>query len=172
MLAQRVMIRAALPSDLAAVRDVEVSAATVFVGTHMDFAANDAPNHPDDLLAAIANGLMWVACDGGNVIGFGFAQAFPEGLYVRELSVAAAYHQRGHGTALLRAIVAAGQRRGDRQLMLTTDRTLAWNAPFYRRFGFAIVEGDAIPLPVQKRLADQYAAGFDPAHRCAMVMPL
>ncbi len=43
------MIRSARPSDLAAVRDVELSAATVFIGTHMDFAANHAPNHPVDL---------------------------------------------------------------------------------------------------------------------------
>lgn len=166
------MIRAARPSDLAAVRAVELSAATVFVGTHMDFAANHAPNHPDDLLAAIGNGLMWVACGDADVVGFGFAEASGEGLYVRELAVAAAFQQQGHGTALLRAIVAAGQQRGDRQLMLTTDRTLAWNAPFYRRFGFSIVEGAAIPLAVQRRLAGQFAAGFDPAQRCAMVMDL
>jgi GNAT superfamily N-acetyltransferase len=166
------MIRAAVPSDLAAVRAVELSAATVFIGTHMDFAANHAPNHPDDLLAAMAAGLMWVACAAEDVVGFGFAEGFAEGLYVRELSVAAAFQQQGQGSALLRAIVAAGRQRGDRQLMLTTDRTLPWNAPFYRRFGFVIVEGEAIPAVVQGRLAGQYAAGFDPAQRCAMVMPL
>ena len=166
------MIRPARTSDLAAVADVERSAATVFVGTHMAFAADDPPNHPDGLKMAIRRGLMWVACADGAVIGFVLAEPQSEGLYIRELSVAAPFHKQGHGTALLRAVAVAAQRRGDRQLMLTTDRTLAWNAPFYSRFGFAIVEGVAIPAVLQRRLADQYAAGFSPEHRCAMILEL
>jgi ribosomal protein S18 acetylase RimI-like enzyme len=166
------MIRLARPDDLAAVRAVEVSAATVFAGTHMDFAANDPPNDPVDLLAAIAIDLMWVATDADAIAGFVFAEPCAAGLYVRELSVAAPYQQRGHGAALMAACIAAARARGDALLLLTTDRTLAWNAPFYRRLGFAIVEGDAIPADAQRRLERQIAAGFDPAQRCAMVMAL
>jgi hypothetical protein len=55
---------------------------------------------------------------------------------------------------------------------LTTDRTLPWNAPFYARLGFELVEGDDVPPDVQVRLAGQVAAGFDPAQRCAMVVRL
>ncbi len=166
------MIRLACPDDLPAVAEVETSAATIFVGTHMDFAANEQPNDPADLLAAIAIGLMWVATDGDAIAGFVFAEPCDVGLYVRELSVAAPYQQRGHGTALMAACIASARTRGDAMLLLTTDRTLAWNAPFYRRLGFAIVEGDAIPAVAQRRLERQFAAGFDPAQRCAMVMAL
>jgi predicted N-acetyltransferase YhbS len=172
MLAGRAMIRFAQPADLPAVRLVETSAATVFAGTHMDFAANDAPNDAADLLVAIAAQLMWVATDGDEVIGFVFAEPCSDGLYVRELSVAAPSHQRGHGSALMATLIAAARTRGDRQLVLTTDRTLPWNAPFYRRLGFQIVEGSAIPAEAQRRLQGQFAAGFEPLHRCAMVMPL
>ena len=166
------MIRLARPDDLAAVRAVEVSAATVFAGTHMDFAANDQPNDAADLLAAIAINLMWVATDADAIAGFVFAEPCAAGLYVRELSVAAPFQQRGHGAALMAACIAAARARGDAMLLLTTDRTLAWNAPFYRRLGFASVEGDAIPADAQRRLERQFAAGFDPAQRCAMVMTL
>lgn len=166
------MIRFARPDDLAAVRAVEVSAATVFAGTHMDFAANDPPNDPADLLAAIAIDLMWVANDADAIAGFVFAEPCAAGLYVRELSVAAPYQQRGHGAALMAACIAAARARGDAMLVLTTDRTLAWNAPFYRRLGFAIVEGNAIPADAQRRLERQITAGFDPAQRCAMVLSL
>lgn len=172
MLAAAVMIRFAQPADLPAVRLVEMSAATVFVGTHMDSAANDAPNDAADLLAAIAAALMWVATDADEVIGFVFAEPCTDGLYVRELSVAAPCHRRGHGSALMATLTAAARMRGDRQLVLTTDRILPWNAPFYQRLGFRLVEGSAIPAEAQRRLARQYAAGFDPAQRCAMVMPL
>lgn len=166
------MIRLARPADLPDVRRVEMSAATVFIGTHMDFAANDAPNAAADLLDAISRQLMWVASVDGDIAGFVFAEPCAEGLYVRELSVAAPQQKRGLGAALMAMVVAAARARNDRQLILTTDRSLPWNAPFYTRIGFAIVEGDAIPATAQQRLARQYAEGFDPAHRCAMVMPL
>jgi len=167
------MIRLAQPSDLPAVHRVEASAATVFVGTHMDFAANDAPNSPADLLAAIGRRLMWVAVsETGGTVGFLFAEPCAEGLYLRELAVAAPHQQRGHGTALMGTGIAMARERGDRIVMLTTDRTLVWNAPFYARLGFSIAEGDAIPAEAKRRLAGQYAAGFDPVHRCAMVMRL
>jgi hypothetical protein len=68
--------------------------------------------------------------------------------------------------------IAAARERGDRLAILTTDRTLAWNAPFYARLGFRIVEGDAIPAEARRRLTGQYAAGFSPEHRCAMIFEL
>lgn len=166
------MIRLATVSDLPAVRAVELSAATVFIGTHMGFAANHAPNHPTDLRAAIDRRLMWVAVTNADVIGFLFAEPTRDGLYVRELAVAAPSQQQGHGTQLMATVIATARQRGDTRLLLTTDRSLAWNAPFYTRLGFRITEGDAIPAEARRRLAGQYAAGFDPAHRCAMVMDL
>ena len=166
------MIRLSQPSDLPAVRRVEVSAATVFVGTHMDFAANHALNNPADLLTAMGRRLMWVMVSASEIVGFVFAEPSAQGLYVRELSVAAPQQQRGHGTALMGTCVSVARERGSEMIMLTTDRSLAWNAPFYTRLGFSIVEGDAIPVEAQRRLAGQYAAGFDPARRCAMVMRL
>lgn len=166
------MIRLARPSDIPALHRVEASAATAFIGTHMAFAADHPPNDPADLLAAIDRQLLWVVEADGEVIGFVYAEAFHGGLYVRELSVAAAAQKQGHGAALMATVIAAAAARGDRQLMLTTDRSLAWNAPFYTRLGFRIVEGDAIPVEAQRRLEAQYAAGFDPAQRCAMVRPV
>lgn len=138
----------------------------------MDFAANSAPNAAPDLLAAIQAQLMWVATNDDQVIGFVFAEPCADGLYVRELSVAAPWQQRGHGSALMTTLIETARARGDKQLVLTTDRSLPWNAPFYRRIGFEIVEGSAIPGEAQRRLEGQFAAGFDPVHRCAMVMPL
>lgn len=166
------MIRLATPADLPAVRDVEVSAGTIFAGTHMNFAANHAPNHPADLLAAIRRRLMWVAVTHEGVIGFLFAEPCAEGLYLRELAVAATAQQQGHGTALMATGIAAARERGDPLLILTTDRTLPWNAPFYTRLGFRITEDATIPREARRRLANQYAAGFSPDHRCAMVMDL
>lgn len=164
------MIRLARPSDLPALRLVEASAAAMYRGTRMDFAANTAPNHRGDLMTAIERGLMWVAEDDGSVVGFLFAEPVGTGLYLRELAVAMPAQRRGHGRALMLAGLAAAKARGDRLVMLTTDRSIPWNAPFYTGLGFEIVEGDAVPLEAQRRLTGQFAAGFDPAHRCAMTL--
>lgn len=166
------MICFAQPTDLPAAGRVEVSAATVFDGTQMDFAANDAPNDPAELLAAIGAQLMWVAIEASQPIGFVFAKPCAESLYVRELSVAAPHRQQGHGSKLIQTLIAAARRRGHQQLILTTDRGLPWNAPFYKRLWFKIIKGAAIPATARNRLQPQFVAGFDRAHRCAMVMPL
>lgn len=57
-------------------------------------------------------------------------------------------------------------------VLLTTDRTLAWNAPFYVRLGFQIVERDALPQTLRQRLARQNADGMGDDHRCGMALHL
>jgi hypothetical protein len=60
---------------------------------------------------------------------------------------------------------------GYRSVVLTTDRELPWNAPFYRRHGFAELPPDRLPAPLAARLRLEAEAGFDPARRCAMACP-
>lgn len=166
------MIRPARPADLPLLPAIEVSAGELFAGTHMDFARADPPSDPATLGAALAEGLLWVAEADGAVAGFLLAESAPPDLYLRELAVAGHAQRRGLGHALLEAAVAHAAALGCPAVLLTTDRTLPWNAPFYARHGFAVVEDDAIPPLPRHRLAAQVAAGFDPAWRCAMVRRL
>jgi predicted N-acetyltransferase YhbS len=165
-------IRNARPSDIPPCAAVELSAATSFAGTHMDIPAAYGVSDRADLAAAAARGLMWVADWQGEVAGFLFGEVTASGLYLREMSVAAHAQRHGLGRGLMLAGIAAGRELGVPLVSLTTDRTLVWNAPFYARLGFAIVEGADIPPDVQARLAGQAAAGFDPAQRCAMILRL
>jgi GNAT superfamily N-acetyltransferase len=170
------MIRLARPSDLAAVRSIESSVAAMARGTIMDFPANTAANARGDLMTAVERQLMWVAewaSDGAvDVAGFLFAEPSISGLYLRELAVATIAQRHGIGKALMLAGIAAARDRGDAQVLLTTQRNLPWNAPFYARLGFEIIEDEAIPPDVHRRLRGQFAAGFDAATRCAMILRL
>ena len=166
------MIRLARPSDLPAIRAIERSVAEMYRGTRMDFPANVLPNHRGDLMTAVERRLFWVAEVKGAVMGFLFAESVPTGLYLRELGVAVAAQRQGLGRALMQAGIAAARERGDATVMLTTDRFLPWNAPFYATLGFRMVEGDAVPMEAQRRLAGQSAAGFAAETRCAMVVAL
>lgn len=55
-----------------------------------------------------------------------------------------------------------------RAVTLTTFKHVPWNAPFYRRLGFAI----HVDPRLETILADEYAHGFEPGSRCAMACPV
>lgn len=166
------MIRPARPSDINACADIERSAATRFAGTHMDIPPAYGVSDRDDLRAAMAKGLMWVAEAEGRPAGFLFGELSASGLYLREMSVAAAAQQRGLGTGLMQAGIAEARQRRQPAVTLTTDRTLAWNAPFYERLGFVVLDSGEVPADLQMRLDGQAAAGFDSRQRCAMLLQL
>lgn len=166
------MIRLARTADIVLIADIERSAATLFAGTHMDIPASYTVNRPENLAHAIRRGLMWVADLPEGVSGFLYAEITGSGLYIRELSVAAAAQRRGFGTALLAAAIAEAGHRRLPAVLLTTDRTLPWNAPFYAARGFYPIADSAIPPDIQRRLASQYSVGFDPAARCAMILAI
>jgi predicted N-acetyltransferase YhbS len=166
------VIRPARPADINACADIERSAATSFAGTHMDIPAAQGVSDRDDLRAAMAAGLMWVAQTKGRPAGFLFGEMSESGLFVREMSVAADAQRRGLGRGFMLAGIAEARRRGLPAVTLTTDRTLRWNAPFYATLGFAVLDAAAVPPDLQVRLDAQAAAGFDPGQRCAMLLRL
>jgi GNAT superfamily N-acetyltransferase len=166
------VIRPARLSDIPFCAAVELSAATLFRGTHMDIPAAHGVSDRDDLADACARGLMWVGEWQGAVAGFLFGEMAASGLYLREMSVAVHAQRHGLGRGLMLAGIDTGRALGVPLVSLTTDRTLAWNAPFYARLGFVIVEGSDVPPDLQARLDSQAAAGFDPAQRCAMLLRL
>ncbi|KAG1085069.1 hypothetical protein G6F40_014296 [Rhizopus arrhizus] len=88
------------------------------------------------------------------------------------MSVALPWQGHGLGRALLQAVLAHARATGlYGSVVLTTDRELAWNAPFYRRQGFAELSAPLASL-LQARLQAESDAGFDAARRCAMAYPL
>ena len=78
---------------------------------------------------------------------------------------------RGLGSALLAAVIAHARDCGYASLLLTTDRELSWNGPYYRRRGFSEL-GPAPWSGPAARLDEEAAAGFDPARRVAMAHDL
>lgn len=166
------MIRLAKPADVPLLPAVEASAATLFAGTAMA-PFTQGPTTPDDALrAGMAAGSLWVAADAANgPQGFLLAAAEDTWLHILELSVARPAQRQGLGAALLHAAIAAAPALGCRQLSLTTDRWLPWNAPFYARHGFAIVPPAGLPDWLAAMPAREAASGLDPARRCIMVRP-
>ncbi|TGV42629.1 N-acetyltransferase, partial [Mesorhizobium sp. M2D.F.Ca.ET.160.01.1.1] len=80
----------------------------------------------------------------GRPVGFLSAGIEGDALHISELDVRLDRQGSGIGRALLERAVADARRRGLVAVTLTTFRAVAWNAPFYRKFGFRILEGAEI----------------------------
>lgn len=166
------MIRLARPSDLAGLAAIEHSAGQRFLGTAMAWAADDDPVPLAELEQACAAGLLWIAeGQDGQPAGFALTRPMDRDLYLAEMAVALPSQGRGLGRALLQAVRAHACAAGYRSVLLTTDRELSWNAPFYRRNGFSELASRQLPAPLAARLRLEAQAGFDPARRCAMACP-
>ncbi|BCM18370.1 GNAT family N-acetyltransferase [Mesorhizobium sp. J8] len=121
----------------------------------------------------IAAGACWIAADGKDrPVGFLSAGTEDDVLHVWELDVRLDRQGQGIGRALLERAVADAGRRGLAAVTLTTFRAVAWNAPFYRKFGFRILEGAEIDGRLASLLGDEAEHGMALDRRCAMRLDL
>ena len=164
------MIRLACLADLPLLPAIEASAATLFAGTAMAHVVGGPTTPRDALEQGLADQCLWVA-DTAGPCGFLLAAVETGWLHILELSVARAAQGRGLGAALLNAAILGAPALGRAQLSLTTDRWLAWNAPFYARHGFVERSADDPALPdwLAAMPGREAASGLDPALRCIMV---
>lgn len=122
-------------------------------------------------------GSLWLALPAppaaGAVAGFAAAAIRDGAGWLVELDVLPAHARRGLGTRLLHQVKAWALDKGLPELVLTTFRDLPFNAPFYRRQGFRVIEpGPGRPHLAGVRTAEK-AAGLDRmAARVAMVLDL
>ncbi|MFG0232779.1 GNAT family N-acetyltransferase [Achromobacter sp. 413638] len=165
-------VRPALLADIPSLAAIERSAAARFAGTPMRWAVEGDTLPADVLRQAQAAGLLWVAEADGQPGGFALAEPMDGSLFLLEMSVALPQQGRGLGSALLAAVIAHARDCGYASLLLTTDRELSWNGPYYRRRGFSELEPGRHGPGLRARLDEEAAAGFDPARRVAMAHDL
>lgn len=162
-------IRLARAQDAPRLVEVEASAGALF-RTIPDLAwiADEPLGSPAAFLPLIAAGTVWVAQDAlGHVIGELRGEICGGDLHILELAVALDFQQRGIGRRLIDAAKDLARARGLEALTLTTFRHVAWNAPFYARYGFLERKDDARLAAIVRA---EEARGLP--NRCAMRMAL
>lgn len=131
------LLRPGVAADIFKLQEIERNAATLFRGwPGIDTSALNSVIALSDHLHSIEQGLSIVMDVDGELAGFAIGDVQGDDAYLRELDVALAYQQRGYGTRLIEAFVAAARARRSRHIYLATFRTPPWNAPFYARMGF------------------------------------
>jgi GNAT superfamily N-acetyltransferase len=171
---QTIRIEAALPCDAALLPAIEQSAGELFrTAPGLEWVA-DHDNTPADFYGPlIAAGTVWVAREAAaGPVGFLSAEAMGGGLHLWEMAVRQDRQGRGLGRRLLAEARDLALARGLNGLTLTTFRDVAWNAPFYERQGFRVIQDDALAPWMIDILIGEIDRGLPGERRCAMRLDL
>jgi GNAT superfamily N-acetyltransferase len=90
-------------------------------------------------------GRLWVAAaSGGTPVGFALIMEIEGYAHLDELDVLPVHGRQGIGSTLLTIVRAWAKDTGHPAVTLRTFREVPWNAPFYQRRGFHVVESAAL----------------------------
>ena len=124
--------------------------------------------------AAAREGRLFVATEVARKIPVGFAVTtrVDGSSHLFELDVLPDHGRQGLGRALVETVVDRARGLGDASVTLTTFRHVGWNAPFYTKLGFEILNGDSMGPELAACLEAEARRGLDPAKRVAMRLAL
>jgi GNAT superfamily N-acetyltransferase len=130
-------IRPPRPDELEALLDIERAAGRAFLDVGMPEIARDEPGTVEELEAHRVDGRAWVAVDEADrPVAYLLSDLVDGCAHVEQVSVAPSHARRGLGAALIEHLGAVART----PLTLTTFRDVPWNAPYYERLGFTVVE--------------------------------
>jgi GNAT superfamily N-acetyltransferase len=136
-----VPIRAVRRDELETLIAIERDAGRAFAAIGMPEIAADDPGSVAELEAFRTDGLAWVAVDGDDrPVAYLLGTVVDGCAHVEQVSVAPAFAHRGLGARLIDHLAAVAAAEGRPAVTLTTFRDVPWNAPYYARLGFVVVE--------------------------------
>ena len=163
-------LRLARPGDAEAFHAVEEDAAQLLANEPSLEGLPVPPSRSaDEYREMIAQRHSLTAVSGEQIVGFAATRRHGRELHLHELSVATAHQRKRIGATLVNALKVDARNAGVRAITLHTFRDIAWNAPFYARHGFEIIQD----LTAYPRLAEGLEAavsfGLPRERRCAMI---
>jgi len=138
-------IRLAHRDELPLLNEIERAAASLFREVGFDFAAELGPLSLELLQSLQSKDQVWVAvAPDGLPVGFAAIQIIDGMPHLEEISVHPAHGRQGLGTRLIQAVCHWARESGYLALTLSTFRDVPWNAPFYERLGFRVLEEEEL----------------------------
>ncbi|PHM46146.1 acetyltransferase [Xenorhabdus mauleonii] len=168
-----ISIRLTKKADVSQLPIIEYSAAQLFrLIPELAWIADGHVQTVQQHLDYISQGNSWVALnESSQPVGFILASSLDDGLHIMELSVHQSWQKKGIGKALIEKGIQVAKQRHLAAVTLTTFRNVDWNAPYYQRLGFNILEPQQITEALQQILQNEIDYGFTQEQRCAMKFP-
>lgn len=151
-------IRAATQGDLVVMQDIERAAGSWFREVGMPEIAEDEPLSLEELARYRQDDRAWVAADDAGVVAaYLIADIVDGSVHIEQVSVHPRVARRKVGRMLLEHAAAYAAARGIRALTLTTFAEVPWNAPYYARCGFRLLD-DSELSPGMRAVKDREIA--------------
>jgi GNAT superfamily N-acetyltransferase len=132
-------VRLARPDEFDLLRQIEFEADTLFETVGIGpFSNAEEDNHLPTAAAVFVTGVP--------PVGFAAVDEVAGVAHLWQIAVLPSAGRQGYGTALMEAVFEWARSLGYPALTLTTFRDVPWNAPYYERFGFRVVDDPSGPL--------------------------
>jgi predicted N-acetyltransferase YhbS len=155
--------------EIDAVRAIEYEAAQRFATIGMTGIADAQPMNADFVRRKIEASEIIVAMnDAARCVAFVMFAPLATRFYIEELDVLTAWAGRRIGASLLGQVDGLARKAGAQQLVLSTFRDVPWNAPYYRRLGFRVIESERLDAKLRAIRATHVARGLDESKRVFM----
>ncbi|MCC6876958.1 MAG: GNAT family N-acetyltransferase [Sandaracinaceae bacterium] len=161
-------MRAARPEEAATLRAIELDAARRFEALGLDFLSGVPPTSLELLRGAIEAGHVLVVAERERVLGFALVEPLGGALHLAELDVRADFSGQGLGRRLVEAVCDLARSRGYPRVTLTTFRDVPFNAPWYARLGFRVLDEGELEPHLAGLRAHERLAGLDALARVVM----
>jgi GNAT superfamily N-acetyltransferase len=162
-------IRFARAEELTRLAQIERAAAILFIDTPYAFLVDAEPLSLDFVRQRFQAGQLWVAVDRDDVVvGFAITREVDRTIYLQEMDVDPKHGQRGIGTALIETISDWAKFHRYGTISLSTFSDLPWNAPFYAKLGFRMLEESELTIGFQQIRRQEMEAGLPISERVIM----
>ena len=163
------LIRLARNDDIDFLAAIEIAAGRLFAEIGMADVAGDGPTTAATHRAGLRRGHLWVAADADDrPVGFALVRPLDGCIYLQEISVHPDHGAQGNGTRLLDAVVAWARSSRQPAVTLSTFRDVAWNGPWYRRYGFRELREDGLTPGLLQVRHGEAKSGLDTSARFFM----
>jgi GNAT superfamily N-acetyltransferase len=162
-------IRSARLEELTLLAHIEQAAAMRFRDTPYSFLVDAKPLPLDFVQQRFQAGQVWVVVEQQDtVIGFAVTREVDDTLCLQEIDIQPKHGQKGLGTALVNTVRSWAKLSGYGVMSLSTFRDLPWNAPFYAKLGFRMLDESELTAGFQQIRQQEREAGLPISDRVIM----
>ena len=164
-----IRIAPAAAAHLGDIPGIELAAATLFSEADLPSEVRFKVTEPADLRAALQQNRLWVALTCENrMVGFAMADIVDGQAHLVEVDVLPDFARQGIGTKLIGVAIDWARSQSLVALWLVTFRHLPWNAPFYEKLGFSVVDPAEHGVELTSLIEEEAQLGINVENRVAM----